>query len=121
MVHIRNDGKFNDNTYLIDGTLFSFEGNMAVFVIENEGERIMIDTSTSLQTRKIIKKLKELGIFPVHKLLFTHSHFDHNQGWGKLKRSFGDLEILASKNAVDNLKHPEIMNDVFGFKVPPLE
>jgi glyoxylase-like metal-dependent hydrolase (beta-lactamase superfamily II) len=121
MVHINTDGKFNDNSYLIDGLMFSLPGNNTVYIIENEGERLMIDTSTPLQSRKIIKKMKEFGIFPIHKLLFTHSHFDHNQAWEKLKRSFGELEIFASKNAVENLKHPEIMNDVYGFKVPPLE
>lgn len=121
MVHFKTEGKFNENTYLIDGMMFSQPGNIAIYVIENDGERMMIDTSMSLSVRKIIKKMKELDIFPVQKLVITHSHFDHNQGWEKFKRIFGDLEIFASESAIQNLKHPEIMNDVFGAKVPPLD
>ena len=121
MVHFKTEGKFNENTYLIDGMMFSQPGNIAIYVIENDGERMIIDTSMSLSVRKIIKKMKELDIFPVQKLLITHSHFDHNQGWEKLKRIFGDLEIFASESAIQNLKHPEIMNEVFGAKVPPLD
>jgi len=121
MVHIHTEGKFNENTYLIDGMMFSLPGNIAIYVIENDGERMMIDTSMSLSVRKIVKKLKELDLFPIQKLLITHSHFDHNQGWEKLKRIFGDLEIFASESAIQNLKHPEIINEIFGYKVPPLE
>lgn len=121
MVHVHTEGKFNENTYLIDGMMFSLPGNIAIYVIENDGERMMIDTSMSLSVRKIVKKLKDLDLFPIQKLLITHSHFDHNQGWEKFKRIFGDLEIFASESAIQNLKHPEIINEIFGYKVPPLE
>lgn len=121
MVHIVKEGKFNDNTYLIDGLLFRLPGTIAIFVIENGGERMMFDTSEPLSARKIIKKLKEYGLFPIQKLLLTHSHWDHDQGWEKLKKLNGDFEILASENAIEYLRNPGKMNEGFGYEVPPIE
>ncbi|MHA1293513.1 MAG: MBL fold metallo-hydrolase, partial [Promethearchaeota archaeon] len=121
MTFINSEGKFNNNTYLIDGMLFRLKGQIAIYIIENDGIRMMLDTSSALNARKIVKRMKELGIFPIHKLLITHSHWDHNQGWEKLKKLIGDFEILASEKAVERLRNPEIMNEAFGYKVPPLE
>ena len=56
MVHIVEEGKFNDNTYLIDGMLFRLPGTIAIYIIEHNGERMMFDTSEPLAARKIIKK-----------------------------------------------------------------
>ena len=121
MVFINSEGKFNENTYLIDGQYFKMKGNMAIYVIENNGMRLMIDTSEALSARKIVKKLKEFGIYPIHKLIITHSHYDHIQGVGKLRelQKEVELEVLASENAINNLKNPERMNQ--GFKVDPVE
>ncbi len=121
MVFINSEGKFNENTYLIDGQLFKMKGNMAVYVIENNGMRMMIDTSSAIMARKIMKKIKEFGLYPIHNLVLTHSHFDHMQGVGKLRdlQKEVEIEVMASKNAIDNLKNPERMNE--GIKVDPVE
>lgn len=121
MVFINLEGKFNNNSYLIDGLIFRLPKQLAVYVIENEGMRLMIDTGVELAGRKIVARLKEYGLFPIHKLLLTHSHWDHVQGYNKIKKAMGDFETLASKNAIDNLKNPEKMNKTFGYKVDPIE
>ncbi len=98
---------------------------LSIYVIENNGMRLMIDVGETLKTRKIIKKLKEFGLYPIHKIVLTHSHWDHAQGISKLYNSMKDLdvEVLASENAVENLKHPEKMIKGFeGFdEVYPFE
>lgn len=121
MVFINSEGKFNENTYLIDGQFFRMKGNMAIYVIENKSVRLMIDTGESLSIRKIVKKMKEFGIFPVQKLLITHSHFDHMQGVRRLRelQKEVELEVFASENAIDNLKNPERMNP--GLEVDSVE
>ena len=123
MVYINNEGKFNDNTYLIDAELYKLKNSLAIYVIENEDMRVMVDSPSELGVRKFIKKLKNLNLYPIHKILLTHSHFDHVQGVDKLKRLMPDtdLEILASEKAIDNLKNPEKMNKVFGYNVPIIE
>ena len=57
MVFINSEGKFNENTHLIDGQLFKMKGNMAIYVIENKGIRMMIDSGEDLAARKVVKKL----------------------------------------------------------------
>ncbi|MFX1274510.1 MAG: MBL fold metallo-hydrolase [Promethearchaeota archaeon] len=122
MVFINSDGKFNDNTYLIDGLLFGLNGTMSVYVIENDGLRMMIDTSAGYSARKIIKKLQELNIFPIHKIFFTHSHWDHFQGAEKIKKAMKDIDVefLASEKAIDNLKNPDKINSLFDTRVDPV-
>lgn len=123
MVYINTEGKFNDNTYLIDAELYKLKNSLAIYVIENENMRVMVDSPSELGVRKFIKKLKNLNLYPIHKILLTHSHFDHVQGVEKLKRLMPetDLEVLASEKAIDNLKNPERMNKIFGYNVPIIE
>jgi len=42
MVFIHTEGKFNDNSYLIDGELYRMKGNIALYIIENNDMRLMI-------------------------------------------------------------------------------
>lgn len=123
MVFIKTEGKFNDNSYLIDAEMFKTKGMLSIYVIENEGMRMMIDTGEALTARKIIKKLKDFQIFPIHKILLTHSHVDHIQGVHRLKKFMKEtqIEILASENAINDLKNPERLNTYFGFNFDPIE
>ncbi len=123
MVIIDAEGKFNENTYLFDGKYMNIPHFLTVYVIENNGVRLMIDTPQETYVRRFLKKLHELGLFPIHKILLTHSHCDHISGVTNLLKMIKelDVEILASENAIDNLKNPEKMNDVFGIKVKPVE
>ena len=123
MVFINSEGKFNDNSYLIDDMIFRLPGQLSLYIIENKGMRMMIDAGEELAARKIVKKLKDFGAYPIHKILLTHSHFDHVQAVGKLKKLMKeiDIEVLASERAIINLKNPEKMNEYFGYIVDPIE
>ena len=108
IVIINSEGKFDDNYYLIDGMVMGLQKFLAIYVIENNGERLMIDVGEALKARKVVKKIKDMGLFPIHKLLLTHSHWDHAQGISKFKDLMGtEIEILASEAGAYNLKHPE--------------
>jgi len=124
MVFINSEGKFNYNSFLIDAQMFGMKGNAAIYIIENNGIRIMIDTTTpALMIRKIVAKIKELGLYPIHKLLLTHAHWDHIDGIGKLKTLMKetDIEVLASENAIENLKYPKQLNEEYEVKIEPIE
>ena len=121
MVFIEIEGKVNDNTFLIDALLYRLPHQMSLYVIENNDERMLIDTGGSLAASKIFKKLKEFNLLPIHKLFLTHSHWDHIQGCERLKKKNGEFEILASAKAIENLKHPEKTNDVYNYEVDPIE
>ncbi|MFX0003687.1 MAG: MBL fold metallo-hydrolase [Candidatus Hodarchaeota archaeon] len=123
MVFINKEGKFNENTWLIDGYLFGGKGNLSIYIIENNGIRMMIDASEKEAVPKIIEKLKEFNIYPIHKILLTHSHFDHIEGVHELQKLIKNIEIevLASENAIENLKNPGNLNDVFAAETEPIE
>lgn len=97
---------------------------LSIYIIENNGMRLMIDVGETLKVRTVIKKLKDFGLYPIHKIVLTHSHWDHAQGLSKFHQSMKDLdvEILASENAIENLRHPEKMIDGFeGINFYPFE
>ncbi|MFX1570558.1 MAG: MBL fold metallo-hydrolase [Promethearchaeota archaeon] len=123
MVFINKEGKFNDNTWLIDGYLFGGKGSLSMYVIENNGTRMIIDASEKAAVPKIIKTLKEFNIYPIHKIFLTHSHFDHTDGVHEFKKLIKDvdIEVLASENALENLKNPDSINGVFGADTEPIE
>lgn len=124
IVIINSEGKFSDNYYLIDGMIMGLQKFLSIYIIENNGMRLMIDVGETLKVRTLIKKLKDFGLYPIHKVVITHSHWDHSQGLSKMYKSMKDLEveILASENAIENLRHPEKMIDGFeGLNINPFE
>jgi glyoxylase-like metal-dependent hydrolase (beta-lactamase superfamily II) len=124
MGFIKLDGKFNENWYLIDAQMFGMKKNATIYIIENKGSRLMIDTTTpALMMRKIIKKIKRLGLYPIQKLLLTHSHWDHIEGVQKLKSymSGNEIEIFASELAIDNLENPFSMNQEYGVNIEAID
>ncbi len=116
MVIINSEGKYDDNYYLIDAMTMGMQKFLSIYIIEHNGMRVMVDVGETLKVRKILKKLKDLGLYPIHKLVITHSHWDHAQGLSKLINSMkeSEVEVLAAENAVDNLRHPEKM--IVGFE-----
>ena len=124
IVIINSEGKFSDNYYLIDGMPMGLPKFLSIYIIENNGMRLMIDVGETLKVRTIIKKLKDFGLYPIHKIVLTHSHWDHAQGLSKINKMMKDMdvEILASENAIDNLRHPDKMIDGFdGINISPFE
>ena len=123
LVFINKEGKFNENTWLIDGHLFGAKGNLSIYIIENNGIRMMIDASEKAAVPKIIEKLKDFNLYPIHKIFLTHSHFDHVEGVHELQKFMKDIniEVLASENAIENLKNPANMNEVFAAKMKPIK
>ncbi|UCC20623.1 MAG: MBL fold metallo-hydrolase [Promethearchaeota archaeon] len=116
IVFINSEGKYSDNYYLIDGMTMGMHKFLSIYIVEHNGMRLMIDVGETLKVRKILKKLKDLRLYPVNKILLTHSHWDHAQGISKIISSMKevDIEVLASENAVKNLRSPERM--IKGFK-----
>ncbi|MFX0048705.1 MAG: MBL fold metallo-hydrolase [Candidatus Hermodarchaeota archaeon] len=121
---INSEGKFNDHYYLIDGMPMGVPRFLSIYIIENNGMRLMIDVGETSKARTVIKKLKDFGLYPIHKIVLTHSHWDHAQGISKITKLMKDLdvEVLASENAIDNLRHPEKMIDGYeGINLNPFE
>ncbi|MFX1504145.1 MAG: MBL fold metallo-hydrolase [Promethearchaeota archaeon] len=130
IVIINSEGKFDDNYYLIDGMTMGLQKFLSIYIIEHNGMRLMIDVGETLKSRKIVKKLKDLGQYPINKIVLSHSHWDHVQGISKIVSTMKDseIEILASENALKPLKHPvmdgfEDMGELYPFEgdITPLK
>ena len=123
MVFINVERKFNENTFLFDGRAMGIPKFLSVYIIERNGVRLMIDTPQEQYCRKFIAKLKESGLYPIDKIILTHSHFDHVSGVSKLRKLIKerDIELFASENAIHNLKNPDKMNAVFSVNMNPIE
>ncbi len=123
MDHFKEEGKFNENSYLIDAEFMKLKGTLSLYLLENDGMRLLIDTGETLAARKVVKKLKALNFFPIHKILLTHAHWDHIQALPRiLKQMEGEeVEIFSHENALPILKHPEEMNHFFEYIVDPIE
>ena len=65
LVFIYKEGKFNDNSFLIDGYLFKAPGSLALYVIENNGIRMLIDTSSADNAGLIIGLETGLDVYHI--------------------------------------------------------
>ncbi|MCG2753103.1 MAG: MBL fold metallo-hydrolase [Desulfobacteraceae bacterium] len=63
----------------------------------------MIDAGTKDSARVIVEKLKTLEAWPVEKIIFTHSHWDHTQGIGVIREKADEINktpmVFASEKA----------------------
>ncbi|MHA1276895.1 MAG: MBL fold metallo-hydrolase [Candidatus Helarchaeota archaeon] len=115
---IKDEGKINENTYLIDSGLFGGEHNMACFVIQAR-DRVLIDASGKMEGRKIAKKLQDLKLVP-DKLILTHAHWDHAGGCNPLLKKFPELEVMASHHGIQSLQNAREFNKWFSDVSPVL-
>jgi glyoxylase-like metal-dependent hydrolase (beta-lactamase superfamily II) len=109
MSAIRKPGQINANTFLIDGVHQGIQGGFAVYLLKSrDGQTCLIDAGTKYSAPVIYERLKELGEWPLDKIIITHSHWDHSQGvayFREQEASAGhSLEILASEKGVPYLK-----------------
>jgi glyoxylase-like metal-dependent hydrolase (beta-lactamase superfamily II) len=107
MTAIRESGKVNNNTTLIDIGLFGAAGVGAVYLVE-AGKTCLIDCGTQAEAPFIVKTLHEMDRFPPDIVVFTHSHYDHCQGISVLKKEAAKLQkpidVMASKEAIPLLE-----------------
>ncbi|MHA1915159.1 MAG: MBL fold metallo-hydrolase [Promethearchaeota archaeon] len=122
-MHINTEGKFNDNTYLIEAMTMNLPKFTAIYIVEHNGMRLMIDAGDAIKSRKIVKKIKDYGLYPIHKIVLTHSHWDHAQGVAKLQQLMkeSDIEILASERSAEILRNPQIVNEYYNFDMEKVE
>jgi glyoxylase-like metal-dependent hydrolase (beta-lactamase superfamily II) len=116
MSAIRETGKINDNTFLIDIGMMGVAGVTAMYLIEDE-KKCLIDGGTRTEAKRIINILKEMNAFPPDIIIITHSHWDHTQAIPTLRREAARqgkiIEVLASEAAIPLLAD-QSYNDVFG-------
>lgn len=116
MTAIRQPGKVNADTTLIDVEMMGVPGVTAIYLIEGE-KKCLIDGGTSTEARRIIKELEKLNALPPEIIIITHPHWDHTQAVPRLRKKAERLgkqiEVLAGKTAIPYLTD-QSWNSVFG-------
>lgn len=116
MSAIRQAGKINENTTLVDIGMEDVHGMTAVYLIRGD-KTCLIDGGTRTQAPRLIKMLGELNAFPPDQIIVTHPHWDHAQGIPLLRQAASrqgkQIEVLASGAAIPLLADAAF-NDVFG-------
>ena len=118
MTALRETGKVNENSYLIDIGMMGVAGVTAVYLIEDE-KRCLIDGGTKGEASRIINFLKRQNAFPPDIIIVTHSHWDHTQGIPLIRKEAAKLgktiEIVASEKAIPLLAD-QSYNNIFEAK-----
>lgn len=88
--------KLRDNVFQIHFKEFG----SCVYLIKQDKDNILIDTSSKSNANELLKELKKLKVDPrdVHYILLTHSHWDHIENL----EFFPNAKIFDSKN-IDSL------------------
>jgi glyoxylase-like metal-dependent hydrolase (beta-lactamase superfamily II) len=116
MSAIRQPGKINENTTLVDIGMQDVYGMTAVYLVRGD-RTCLIDGGTRIQAPRLAKMLGELDAFPPDLIVVTHPHWDHAQGIPSLRQAASrqgkQIEVLASSAAIPLLADASF-NDVFG-------
>jgi glyoxylase-like metal-dependent hydrolase (beta-lactamase superfamily II) len=116
MSAMRQPGKINENTTLVDIGMEDVYGMTAVYLVRGN-RTCLIDAGTRAQAPRLIKLLGELDASPPDLIVVTHPHWDHAQGIPLLRQMAARLgkqiEVLASSAAIPLLADASF-NDVFG-------
>jgi glyoxylase-like metal-dependent hydrolase (beta-lactamase superfamily II) len=104
MTMIREEGKIDGHTYLIDAVHQGVSRGHAVYLLKSsDGGTCLIDSGTKDSARVIYEKLKILEAWPAERVIITHSHWDHTQGLGFLRKKAAETghipEVFASEKA----------------------
>jgi glyoxylase-like metal-dependent hydrolase (beta-lactamase superfamily II) len=70
---------------------------MALFVIENNGKTVLIDTGTNSEVDSLLNYLQNIGIDHLDYIFSTHVHIDHIGGVKRLSTQFPEAKIVVSK------------------------
>ena len=116
MSAIRQPGKINENTTLVDIGMEDVYGMTAVYLVRGD-RKCLIDGGTRHEAPRLMKMLSELDAFPPDLIVVTHPHWDHAQGIPLLRQAASrqgkQIEVLASGEAIPLLADASF-NDVFG-------
>ena len=82
---------------MFDCLIYDMVEQMALFVIENNGKTVLIDTGTSSEVDSLLNYLQKIGINHLNYIFTTHVHVDHTGGVKKLSTRFPEAKIVVSK------------------------
>lgn len=113
-----------EGIYLIGGPNISHSDDATSFIIDFEGELVMIDAGAGRSSKVLQKNIEDVGLHPqaISTLILTHCHIDHIGSASYFREHFG-CRILIHDLDADALEAGDPVKtaaDWYGTKFPPL-
>jgi metallo-beta-lactamase class B len=91
-----------EGVYLIGGPNISRSDDATVFIIDFQGELVMIDAGAGGSTRILLRNMEEVGLDPqaISTLILTHCHIDHIGSAPYFREQFG-CKVLIHEGDVE--------------------
>lgn len=85
-------------------------GRSNAFLVSNGAKCLLVDTSSRLMRRSLIRNLEKLDIHRIDYLVLTHSHFDHTGNAAYVKKKYGARVIIHKDEKIflEEGRNPEI-------------
>jgi len=84
----------------------------AMLITTPEGQRIMIDTATNAEGKKLVKRLKGEGIDAIDLLIITHFDKDHVGGADKLIEDLKVSQVLMPVYEKDSKQYTQLLEAI---------
>lgn len=118
--------RLDDHLHCIDLQFQDQPGVIASYLIEDGGERALIETGPTSTLEPLLAALREIDVDPnsIDKLLVTHIHLDHSGGAGAFMERFPRARLFAHDIGVPHLIDPEKLvssaTRIYGAMMGPL-
>ncbi len=110
----------NDGIYIIDTGYLTRKNYAAIYLLIDNNEAAIIETSTNYSFDKVKKYLSDFGVSndDVKAVIVTHVHLDHAGGAGKLMEYYASAKLYVhprgAKHMIDPSKLIQSVKQVYG-------
>ncbi|MDO9528450.1 MAG: MBL fold metallo-hydrolase [Syntrophales bacterium] len=112
-----------DGVYLIGGPDISSPEDATVFIIDFNGEVVMIDSGAGNTSRILIRNIEDAGLDPqnISTLILTHCHIDHIGAAPYFRKKFGCKLVVhdLDADAIETGNQVLTAANWYGTKFPP--
>jgi len=101
--------RVGDGIYTIESYYMDREGFACCYLLEDNGEAAIIETSTNYAVPYILGTLENLSIKreQVKYVILTHIHLDHAGGTGELMRHLPEAQLIVHPRGKKHMIEPE--------------
>lgn len=118
--------RIDEGLSLIDLKFQGRPGVIAAYLLEDAGERALIEIGPGSTLDVLLEGLREAGVPPesISKILVTHIHLDHAGAAGSFIRRFPETQLYVHENGAPHMADPEKLlasaTRIYGDMMEPL-
>ncbi len=103
--------KITDGIYLVDTLYMGIEKFAASYIVQDNGEIVIVETNTNYAVPRILNSLKALGYDKeaVKYIILTHIHLDHAGGAGLLMDELKNAKLVVHPRGARHMISPNVL------------